>query len=215
MPLSLVRDTDIDLGKIERGDTAQCTYIIRNTGVDTLRITSVKPSCGCTAALLDANVIPPSGSAHLKAEFHSASKEVAPFAKTITVLSNTNPKVLRFHGEVVLGSRPHTTAMTIQNIFSGKCAECHADRGRGQIGQSLYLADCAICHGDKSEGKPALNLLTSPKFLDSTYLFKTIQKGKRGTNMPGFDWQKGGPLTDQEIRTLCQYILIHRSKLLE
>ena len=101
--------------------------------------------------------------------------------------------------------------MSLQNIFSGQCADCHADRGRGQIGKSLYVADCAICHGDRREGKPAVDLLTGQVRLDSEYFFRTILEGKNGTNMPGFDWEKGGPLTYPEIKTLWQFILIQRS----
>ncbi|MDP4200892.1 MAG: DUF1573 domain-containing protein [Bacteroidota bacterium] len=208
-----VDSADVDLGKLEQGDSVGYTYQIHNSGSDTLRISAVKPSCGCTDARLSTHIIPPSCSASLKVLFSSVGKELGPYAKTVSLISNATPnqEILRFHGLIVMPSRPHNAAMSIQNIFSGRCAECHVNRGRGQLGKTLYAADCAICHGARAEGKPASDLVTSQKELGETYLFRTILDGKHGTNMPAFDWQKGGPLTAQEIKTLCQYIRIERS----
>jgi cytochrome c553 len=164
---------------------------------------------------LDKKEVLPSSDAHLKVLFNSANREFGQFAKFVTIRLSAPPykTIVGFHGQIVMPIRPHGNAMTIQGIFSGLCGQCHAERGRGQIGRTLYEADCAICHGNPAEHKPAPDLLTIPTNLDQDYLFQTILNGKRGSNMPAFDWQKGGPLTDQEIRTLCQYIQIERLKL--
>jgi mono/diheme cytochrome c family protein len=215
-PKIFVADSNADLGTVEQGDSLKHSYIIQNVGNDILRIDSIKPSCGCTVASISTKQVPPFQSAELKVTFNSSGRAFAEFEKSVVIISNASPtsKTLRFHGRIVMPSKPHNVMMSTQNIFSGSCAVCHVDQGRGQIGKPLYDADCAICHGAKKDGKPSHDLLTMTKDIDEKRLFEIILNGKQGTNMPGFDWEKGGPLTDQEIKTLCQYIKIERSKFL-
>ncbi len=210
----IIDNKNANLGDVDWGDTAKYTYVIHNNGSDTLRITAIHPSCGCTTPSLDSYILPPAGKAHLTAAFNAGERAFGPFAKSITIYSNAAPQgmVVKFHGEVVMPRTPHRGVIGIQGIFSGQCAECHANRGNGQLGKPLYAADCAICHGVKTDGKPGPDLLTMQKQLADTDVYRTILNGKPGTNMPAFDWNHGGPLTGQEIRTLCQYIRAERSK---
>ncbi|MGI0133383.1 MAG: DUF1573 domain-containing protein [Candidatus Micrarchaeaceae archaeon] len=213
--LTVIGESERDLSGVHLGDSISLAYELKNEGHQALRILNVRPSCGCTAAVVDSTVVAPGGVAHIKATFRTSGKDLGSFEKTIMITTNSviAPSLkVGFHGEIVMPRKAHMGVMGLQGIFSGSCATCHADRGRGQIGQSLYTADCAICHGSQNE-KQAPDLLTTPEKLDQQYLFETILNGRHGTNMPAFDWAKGGPLRAQEITTLCQYILMERSKL--
>jgi hypothetical protein len=60
-----------DFGSIPRGATAVHSFRFTNTGTDTLEITGVRPTCGCTTAPLSSNTIAPGGEATIKAYFNS------------------------------------------------------------------------------------------------------------------------------------------------
>jgi len=60
-----------DFGSIPRGSTVVHTFKFRNAGEDTLHITSVRPTCGCTTAPLSSDRIAPGEEATIKAYFNS------------------------------------------------------------------------------------------------------------------------------------------------
>jgi len=60
-----------DFGSIPRGATVVHSFRFSNTGQDTLEITSVRPTCGCTTAPLSSNKVAPGGEATIKAYFNS------------------------------------------------------------------------------------------------------------------------------------------------
>jgi cytochrome c oxidase cbb3-type subunit 3 len=77
-------------------------------------------------------------------------------------------------------------------------------------GQKLYAEACASCHGARGEGKdgPALNNRVFLELATDSYLFKTIQQGRRGTSMAGFG--TGSPvrrtLTENEIGAVVAFV---------
>ena len=78
-------------GKVKPKDSPlKASIKIFNTGNDTLRISNVKPSCGCTTAPLDKNVIPPKGFSTL-----SITLNVPPHPGTVTksVTISSNDKL--------------------------------------------------------------------------------------------------------------------------
>jgi hypothetical protein len=66
------------------------TIEIKNVGDDTLKITNVKPSCGCTTAPIDKNVLLPGESGKINVEIDMVTR-TGPQTKTITV-SSSDPK---------------------------------------------------------------------------------------------------------------------------
>jgi len=77
-------------------------------------------------------------------------------------------------------------------------------RGDPERGKPVYEDSCAHCHGDQGQGVAALSL-NNPLFLASAsdgYLRYAIQKGRRGTSMPGFD----GTLSNDQIDDIVSYI---------
>lgn len=95
-------------------------------------------------------------------------------------------------------------------------------------GQRLYAENCASCHGEMAGGGfaghpdpeveaswpvPALNNITA-RYEDSEivtdiqdFMTQTIQQGRAGTPMPAWGIAYQGPLNDQQIAAIVDYLL--------
>jgi hypothetical protein len=68
--IEIVGDT-WDFGSIPKGSIVSHSFMLKNIGQDSLAITKVKPTCGCTTAPLSSNSIAPGAEANLTAIFNS------------------------------------------------------------------------------------------------------------------------------------------------
>jgi cbb3-type cytochrome c oxidase subunit III len=78
-------------------------------------------------------------------------------------------------------------------------------------GASLYEELCALCHGDQGEGgavegAPALNNQDFLAAVSDDFLFETIAEGRPGTRMSGWSAGRGGPLEDEDVEAVVEYI---------
>ena len=90
-----------DFGTIEKGKPATHTFTFTNTTKETVLLTAVKPSCGCTAANYTKTPIKPGETGSVEATYNAAAP--GNFQKTITVTTNeegSSPKVLIIKGNV-------------------------------------------------------------------------------------------------------------------
>lgn len=102
----LVPNTSWDWGYMPKGIKVSHFYKIQNVGEDTLKIASVKPSCGCTSAPLKKNNLAPGESVDLEVTF-DAKNMMGKVSKSVTVNSNdpTTPAlVLHFSANVGIES---------------------------------------------------------------------------------------------------------------
>ncbi|MCI0404694.1 MAG: DUF1573 domain-containing protein [candidate division Zixibacteria bacterium] len=76
-----------DFGFIPRGAKVTHNFLLKNAGNDTLRITNVRKSCGCTAAPLRKTTLPPGDTTQLEVTFSSGSYQ-GPVSKAVYVESN-------------------------------------------------------------------------------------------------------------------------------
>ena len=68
--ISFPSGTTYDWGNVRPGQSPLSgKFIIKNTGTDTLKITRVQPSCGCTSAPLDKYTLLPNESTEAKASY--------------------------------------------------------------------------------------------------------------------------------------------------
>jgi len=199
-----------EFGKIEQNSLATTNFVISNTGTDTLEVFSAQPSCGCTAAFPGKKRIAPGDTSQLKITFDPHNKAEGDVTKTITVTSNSKvdaQKMLRIHGVIYKSKLAHKETMHLDGLFQGNCASCHVEKGKGELGAKLYEADCAICHGSKADNKPGpdiaddLMMNHTPKQLK-----EVIAEGRVNTNMPAFHLKNKGPLNDEEIASLVDYM---------
>lgn len=70
-------------------------------------------------------------------------------------------------------------------------------------GKQLFLGHCAPCHGPEGDGGKGANLArpTLPRGADDPSLFKTIQDGIPGTEMP-----KAWEMTDHEVWQVAAFV---------
>lgn len=76
-----------DFGTVEQGDQVNHLFKFTNQGTRDLRIESVKTSCGCTAAVISSEVIPPGKEGTISATFDT-SRFFGERVKTVSVHSN-------------------------------------------------------------------------------------------------------------------------------
>jgi S-disulfanyl-L-cysteine oxidoreductase SoxD len=75
-------------------------------------------------------------------------------------------------------------------------------------GQQLFKDNCVTCHGANGEGDigPALNDSTFLKTTADNTIFSVISSGVPGTQMPAWNQQYGGPLTDENVTQLVAFL---------
>lgn len=89
-----VQGTMLDLGEYYEGQKAERIVTIRNAGSDTLRISDVKATCGCTATLMSNRTLAPSAQGDLSITFNTTNYS-GKVTKEVFVSSNdpSTPKL--------------------------------------------------------------------------------------------------------------------------
>jgi mono/diheme cytochrome c family protein len=139
--------------------------------------------------------------------------------KTITIV--TDKGIIPLKARVAIGNTSKTltkrskeeraanlraAAQNRQAIFAGKCVECHVIPTIGKRGKQLYSTACGICHESKNRAPFVTALRPLAKDKDSQYWQQWIAESKPNTLMPAFAKKHGGPLDDNQIRTLVAYL---------
>lgn len=73
-------------------------------------------------------------------------------------------------------------------------------------GMEVYLEQCIVCHGASGEGIVTYPALSSASSMDTETLFKTIERGRYGTQMAAYGINEGGMLSDTQINGLIALI---------
>ena len=206
-----------DFGQL-RSDQGTVTYrwVYYNDGDEPLRILGTRPSCGCTATVVEDSEIPPGGQGALEITFDPSAQR-GTVRKTLAVTSSdpTDPHLLltiRAKVEVVAppepepGVHPPTGG---QSLLMGDCATCHAQPAKGKTGQPLWAVVCAMCHGSEGQGAEHGPSLRTPDLLSSSDdedLTVAIAYGTSNPRMPGFAELMGGPLSEEQVRSLVELV---------
>lgn len=75
-------------------------------------------------------------------------------------------------------------------------------------GAVVFQENCAVCHGEESQGGIGKSLAkTWPGTQPEAYLTDVISRGIRGSVMPGWAHEHGGPLTESEVADMVAYTL--------
>lgn len=104
-----------DFGNITQGKPATYEFTFTNTTKETILITNVRPSCGCTAANYTKTPIKPGEKGMVAATYNAAA--AGPFTKSITVTTSDSdlPKSLTIKGKVDANPTPAQDSKTIAN----------------------------------------------------------------------------------------------------
>jgi mono/diheme cytochrome c family protein len=191
-------------------------WIYHNDGDEPLRIIGTRPSCGCTATVVERGEIPPGGRGALEVTFDPSGQR-GTVRKTLAVTSNdpTDPSVLltiRARVEVVAPPEPEPGAHPPtggQSLLMGDCASCHAEPAAGKTGEPLWSVVCAMCHGSEGQGGehgPSLRTADYLSSRDDEALSVAIAYGTSNPRMPGFAELMGGPLSEEQVRSLVELV---------
>lgn len=110
------KEESYNFGDIEKGKPVTHEFSFKNTSKQTILITGVKASCGCTTPTWTKTPIKPGESGNVTATYNAANPGA--FTKTITVTANDTDqnKVLSIKGKVIAPevAAPATTPTTQQ-----------------------------------------------------------------------------------------------------
>ena len=94
-------ETSFDFGKAAQNTQVKHVFKFQNVGTDTLKITQVKTSCGCTAAE-SSKIIPPQKDGQIAVTYNTGSN-MGKVSKTVYVFSNdveAPQRSVSIHGNV-------------------------------------------------------------------------------------------------------------------
>jgi len=106
------KDDTFNFGDIPKGTPATHEFTFKNTSKQTVLITGVKASCGCTTPTYTKTPIKPGESGVVAATYNAANP--GSFNKTVTVTTNDTetPKILTIKGKVEAPAAEATPAGT-------------------------------------------------------------------------------------------------------
>jgi cytochrome c5 len=198
---------------------ATFTFAVTNVTSGDITINSVHTSCGCTAAKLPQQpwLLHPGDHGEVGATMHVAGKW-GTVTKTLTINSSKGTDVL-----TVRSLLPEVNSAAVQKmsdrsrnlqvaaadrqaVFRGDCAKCHVEPGVGKTGKELYTAACGVCHDGEHRASMVPALAGRPGHFDEAYWNQWVRNGKIGSLMPAFEMKQGGPLSDDQVKSLTAYL---------
>jgi cytochrome c5 len=196
--------------------TAKLTFSFTNTAATNVTIKAVRTSCGCTVARVPAVpwVLAPgtNGTIEVIADLRGKSGIIT---KTITVDSSAGYRFLTVRVSVPAG--PATLADRARNlqaamvdrmaVFKGDCGFCHQQPVFAKKGEELYRAACGICHEAEHRASMVANLHALGKPTNRDYWTTYVTKGRPNTLMPAWAIPEGGPLNDEQIVSLVDFLV--------
>jgi hypothetical protein len=132
--IDIVSD-NYDFGSIPRGAIVVHSFVVKNVGQETLAITNVKPTCGCTTAPLSDSLVAPGEQTDIRATFNTqnfngrvkkqiyvdSSDPIKPYLKVSfsAIINNPLQTIMPSPSEVdfgkVMAGKPSETKVTITN----------------------------------------------------------------------------------------------------
>ena len=133
--------------------------------------------------------------------------------KTAIVYASSGTRVLTYQVDIQEPSTPEERARNQslakadrQAVFRDECAKCHAEPAKGKTGKELFAVACGICHEAEHRASMVPDLKALKKLTTREYWFRWITHGKVDTLMPGFSQKEGGPLTENQIESLVEFL---------
>lgn len=198
---------------------AELVFHFTNVSPAEVTISHVGTSCGCTVPRLPAMPwkLPAGTNGVLPVAMSVAGKSGIVF-KTLTINTDKGWKMLSVKTTILPAPPAQMTADNRgrnqllaredrQMVFKGECASCHAEKAIGKMGKDLYESACGICHEAEHRATMVPDLHALNKETNAEYWKAWVENGKDGTLMPAFSQRMGGPLSDQQISSLVEYLV--------
>lgn len=126
----------VDFGEAVMGEEIKVKLILSNSGNTSLLIDRIKPSCGCTAAIINDRQLELGSKAELTLALDTSQK-VGRLSKSVRIYlaGNDIPRIVLIQGLVTPAKKSH--GMKAKSIFDPECALCHTHYGKGRKGRGL------------------------------------------------------------------------------
>jgi mono/diheme cytochrome c family protein len=222
-PTSLAFDEREKTVHLKPGEQkANFQWAVTNTSTSQVTVLSVFTSCGCTAAQLPTHpnpwVLKPGEGGHVGATMDVAGK-FGTVAKMVTVVTSEGsyPLMARsvippeaadaMRNNMNRSRNLQVAAADRQAVFRGDCATCHVHPTIGKSGKELYNTACGICHEAEHRASMVTYLRDREGDFNRDYWEHWIRNGKEGSLMPAFESGQGGPLSDEQVQSLTDYLV--------
>lgn len=126
-PKLVVENADFSFGQVFQGTKVEHTFRFRNTGEAPLNVEKVRSSCGCTAALLSATLIPPGGTGEIRTTFDSGRFRGAVVKTIYLYVNDPQQPVAQFHlrGTVKPELVVEPDQVDLGQLIPGNASEAH------------------------------------------------------------------------------------------
>ncbi|MDB6076138.1 MAG: hypothetical protein JWO89_3778 [Verrucomicrobiaceae bacterium] len=195
------------------------TYHVTNVSTESITVSSVKTSCGCTVAKLPPTPwkIASGTKGTIDVETNLAGKRGV-LLKNITVNTDHGFKVLMARinlqesqaGTMSPADRERNLKIATadrQAVLQGECASCHKTPALSKMGHELYQTACSICHDTEHRASNVPDLRHLQKPTNADYWRAWITTSVEGKLMPAFGVGHGGFLTTPQIDSLVNYLV--------
>jgi len=213
-PTALAWDADMKEYHAKLGDPkAEVFFLVTNTSPAEVVVNSVHTSCGCTTAHLPPMPwkLAPGADGRIDVSIDLTGK-TGLIIKTVTVASTAGAKELQIRvfipdPQVARMENMQLAQGDRQAVFKDSCVRCHVTPGVNKRGAELFHAVCGVCHEavHRASMVPDLHHLNHPTSADHWRIW--ITSGKPDSLMPAFSQSMGGPLTDEQIESLVDYLV--------
>jgi mono/diheme cytochrome c family protein len=223
---TLVWDSELKEYKTKPGETETLfSFTATNHSAAEIVINEVHPSCGCTVVSMPAQPwkLASGATGKIEAKVDLRGKRGI-LMKTLTVNSSAGNKNLIFKvtiadpvpanlspadREAFLRRTQNQKAAGAdrQAVFKNDCAVCHVQPAAGKTGRELFDTSCGICHTAAHRASMVPELTGLPNGGNRDYWHAWISRGKEGSLMPAFAKSAGGPLSDEQITSLVDYVV--------
>jgi mono/diheme cytochrome c family protein len=193
---------------------AEFFFTVKNVSANPVEVTDVSTSCHCTAAMMPHKpwILAPGAEEKLRVVVDLRSRR-GTLTKTIYVETSAGPEQLQVFVKVpappaIQREMNQMAAQTDrQAVLRGDCATCHVAPTVGKHGGELFARACLICHGAEPRASMVPDLTQPKTARDAAFWDKWIRNGAEGTLMPAFAKDAGGPLDDEQIKSLVAFLL--------
>lgn len=201
MTLRFIPET-YDFGTILEDDgPARATVTAVNATSDTLFITSVRTSCGCTAAEFDKGILAPTDTAHISFTYNPANRPGS-FEKTVKVFTGEPRVVNRFN----IKGKVKASRTSLDKAYPHKGGNLQfssliVDAGKVGRGEMVPLF---IGIYNPGENEAALAVKSSSEALEATLLPDTIPPSELGS----LTMVLKGMKFNKDIKEIREYVYI-------
>ncbi|MBI2948783.1 MAG: c-type cytochrome [Verrucomicrobia bacterium] len=180
-----------------------------------VEINGVSTTCGCTLVKRPASpwILPPGGADKMEIQVDLRGKQglLSKMTRVVTSSGVFEVAINVYIPDPTPEERQRMFGILVaqadrQAVFQGDCAKCHVQPAVGKKGAELYKAACSICHEAKHRAEMVPDLAAVKTPTDRSYWETWVRNGKPGTLMPAFSKAAEGPLDEEQIRSLAEYL---------